>query len=347
MNDAILYEIDVLEDFCTNVLSKVGVNPQNADIITDSLICADLRGVKSHGIVRLPTYVERIEKGVLDPNAHMEFEKNSGAVSLLNANNGFGQVAGFRAMKAAMDMAETYGIGMAGVKNSNHFGIASYYSMLALNKDMIGIVTTHSSPAMAPYGAIKPLMGTNPLAIAVPADQEKPIVLDMSMSVVARGKIRYAALTGSKIPNGWALDINGNPTDDPYEALKGSLIPIGGVKGSGLSLIVDILCGVLTGSCLTGQVKNITDMSGPSRTGHMFCAVNVSSFTDAKKFKTDIDIIIKTIKALPPVENNIIYMPGEIEYNLTEKRKREGLPVEQDVIKTLNILAHRYGAAEL
>jgi LDH2 family malate/lactate/ureidoglycolate dehydrogenase len=346
MNEAVLYEIDLLKDFCSNVLLKVEVGAENAEIITDSLICADLRGVKSHGIVRLPTYVERIEKGILDPRASMKFEKNTGAVSLLNANNGFGQVAGFKAMKAAIDIARIYGMGMVGVKNSNHFGIASYYSMLALEKDMIGLVLTHSSPAIAPYGSTKPLLGTNPLSIAVPADKEKPIVLDMSMSMVARGKIRYAALTGSKIPIGWGLDADGNPTEDPNEALKGSLVPIGGVKGSALSLIVDILCGVLTDTCLTGEVKTVTDMSGPSRTGHMFCAINISSFIEVEKFKENIDIVIQKIKDLPAVDNNI-YMAGEIEYNLAEKRITEGLPVEQDVINTLNDLAHRYGVSKL
>lgn len=347
MNEALLYEIDILRDFCTNVLLKVGVEEENAEIITDSLICADLRGVKSHGIVRLPTYVERVERGILDPNAPMEFEKNFGAVSLLNANNGFGQVAGYKAMKNAIDVARLYGIGMVGVRNSNHFGIASYYSMLALEENMIGIVMTHSSPAIAPFGTIKPLLGTNPLSIAVPAQKHKPIVLDMSMSTVARGKIRYAALTGSKIPIGWGLDSKGNPTEDPNEALEGSLVPIGGVKGSGLSLIIDILCGIMTNSCLTGEVKTVTDMSGPAKTGHIFMAVNISSFIDDSTFKQNVDLVIEKIKSLPPVDNNEIYMAGEIEYNLAEKRKREGLPVEHDVINTLNNLADRYKVSRL
>ncbi|HHV19043.1 MAG TPA: Ldh family oxidoreductase [Thermoanaerobacterales bacterium] len=346
MNESVLYEINLLKDFCNNVLLKVEVESENSEMITDSLICADLRGVKSHGIVRLPTYVERIEKGILDPKASMKFEKNAGAISLLNANNGFGQVAGYKAMKAAIDIARVYGIGMVGVKNSNHFGIASYYSMLALEEDMIGLVITHSSPAIAPYGTTKPLLGTNPLSIAVPADKQKPIVLDMSMSMVARGKIRYAALTGSKIPIGWGLDEDGNPTEDPNEALKGSLVPIGGVKGSALSLIIDILCGILTDSCLTGEVKTVTDMSGPARTGHMFCAINISSFIEADKFKQNVDSVISKIKAFPAVSDNI-YMAGEIEYNLAKKRIAEGLPVEQDVINTLNALAQRYGVSKL
>lgn len=338
-----LYKIDDLRKFCIGTLKKAGLDDKNADIITESLICADLRGVTSHGIVRLPTYVKRIEKGVLDPNAEMKLEKEDGAVALLNANNGFGQVAGYKAMNKSIDISKTYGIGLVGTKNSNHFGIASFYSMLALKENMIGLVLTNSSPAIAPYGTIKPLLGTNPLSIAIPAGKEKPIVLDMSMSVVARGKVRYAALTNKKIPIGWAMDKNGNPTDDPEKGLEGSLVPIGGVKGSGLSLIVDILCGVLTDSSVTGEVKNITDMSGPAKTGHMFCAINVSSFIDVDKFRRKIDSIIRNIKLLPKSsENDNVYMPGEIEFKLTEKRKREGIPLDEDVINTLNNLAEKY-----
>ncbi|MDI6729427.1 MAG: Ldh family oxidoreductase [Thermodesulfovibrionales bacterium] len=343
MNDILLYESEILRDFCISVLARAGVQAKHADIITDSLICADLRGIKSHGIVRLPTYMERLEKGLISPDAEMKFESNNGAAALLDAQNGFGQIAGHRAMKAAIDISRIYGIGIVGVKNSNHFGIASYYSMMALKEDMIGIALTHSSPAIAPFGTVEPLLGTNPLSIAVPAHKEKPIVLDMSMSTVARGRIRYAALTGTQIPIGWGLDATGNPTTDPNEALKGSLVPIGGVKGSGLSLVIDILCGILTGNCLTGEVKIITDMSGPAKTGHMFCSINISSFSDAYAFKNSMDTVVDKIKSLSPAGDNGIFMPGEIEYNLAEKRRREGIPLEQDVIKSLNSLAKRYG----
>lgn len=347
MVNTVFYEPDTLKEFAIDVLIKAGVKLDNAEKVADTLICADLRGVSSHGIIRLPTYVQRIEAGVLNPNAETVLEKKGKSVALLNANNGFGQVAGYKAMHTAMKFAGVYGTGMVGVKDSNHFGIASYYSMMALEKDMIGIVLTHSSPAIAPYGTARPLLGTNPLSVAVPACKEKPIVLDMSMSVVARGKIRYAAMTNSKIPLNWALDEEGNPTDNPQKALKGSLVPIGGVKGSGLALVVDILCGVLTGNSLTGEVKNITDMSGPSKTGHIFCAINISDFVNIIEFKNNIDFIINKIKSLPSAENNPVYLPGEIEYNLADKRMKEGIPIDESVIETLNSLANRYGISNL
>lgn len=348
MDGAFLFKSKKLKDFCSGILKRVGVKDENAGIIADTLICADLRGVKSHGIVRLPTYVERVEKGVLSLHDNMELEQKSSAVAVLDAKNGFGQVAGYKAMNAAIEIARTHGVAMVGVKNSNHFGIASYYSMMALEADMIGIVMTHASPAIAPYGTAVPLLGTNPLSIAVPVSCEKPIVLDMSMSTVARGKIRYAALNGERIPEGWGLDSKGRPTTDPNEVLNGgSVVPVGGPKGSGLALIVDIICGILTNSCLTGEVKTVTDMSGPSKTGHMFCAVNISSFIDVDLFKSNIDKTIKRIKALDAAADNAVYLPGEIEHDLEKKREVEGIPVEHKVVELLNSLANRYNSPTL
>ncbi|MBZ4654734.1 MAG: malate/L-lactate dehydrogenase [Peptococcaceae bacterium] len=343
----ILFKEHKLKDFTTSILTKMGMTLANSEIIADSLLYADLRGVKSHGLVRLPAYVERVEKGVMNKNPLMELEQNHEAVALLNANNGFGQVAGHNAMTLAINKAKKYGIGLVGVKNSNHFGIAAFYSMLALNENMIGFVLTNASPAIAPYGTKTPLLGTNPLSIAIPAKSEKPIVLDMSTSVVARGKIRYSALINESIPLGWAMDSNGKPTDNPKEALKGSLEPIGGPKGSGLSLIIDILCGVLTNTCLTGEVKNLTDLSGPSKTGHIFCAINISNFMNVEVFKTNIDLVIQSIKNLPSADGNPVYLPGEIEHNLSQKRREEGIPMEREVITSLNSVASRYGISIL
>ena len=338
---------DKVREFCVNLFTKIGLNDQEAYVMAESMLCAELRGVKSHGIVRIPTYLQRVEAGVLDPRAKVEIEKKQQATALINANNGFGQIAGYRAMNLAMDLAEASGIGFVGARRSNHFGICSYYTMLALEREMIGIVFTNASPAMAPYGTSQPLLGTNPIAFAIPAGSEIPIVLDMSTSVVARGKIRLAMQKNEKIPLGWALDEEGKPTDDPEKALKGSLVPIGGVKGSGLSLVIDILCGVLTNSCLTGEVKNITDLSGASNTGHILCALNVSSFIDVGLFKSNVDAVIRKIKSLPPVGDGPIFLPGEIEYNMAVQSKKGGIPVEMRVIDELNSIASRYGVSKL
>lgn len=348
MDRPILYDLNVLNEFCINVLIKAGFDAKDSEIISDTLMFAELRNVTSHGIVRLPTYIERMEKGLINEKANMKFiNNNAAAVTTLDADNGMGQVAGYKAMKQAMDIALVYGIGMVAVKNSNHFGVASYYSMMALEENMIGLVMTNASPAIAPFGTKTPLLGTNPLTVAVPAKNGKPIVLDMSMSTVARGKIRMYALQNKEMPLDWGLDVDGNPTSDPNEALKGSLVPIGGVKGSGLSLIVDLLTGVLTGTSLTGEVKTVTNMNGPSNTSHVFIAINIGSFIDADVYKNNVDVVIDRIKKLPPKGDNQIFMAGEIEQNLMDKRKFEGIPVEMNVVELLNKLADRYDVSKL
>jgi LDH2 family malate/lactate/ureidoglycolate dehydrogenase len=336
-----------VEEFCLDVLKKVGVSPEWSAIIAESLVCAELRGIYSHGVVRLESYIQRFEAGVLTLQAPIETEMDKQAVALLNANNTFGQIAGHRAMTLAIDKAKQYGAGIVAVKNSNHFGIAAYYAMMALKEEMVGCVFTNASPAMAVYGTKTPLIGTNPIAIAIPAGDQLPIVLDMSTSVVARGKIRYAALTGHDIPLGWARDIEGKPTENAKAALKGSLEPVGGVKGSALSFIIDIICGVLTNTVLTGGVKNLTDTSGPANTGHFFSALNVARFIDTELFKANVDQVIKNIKGLPPIDGGQIFMPGEIEYLTSAKRMQEGIPLDDEVVRSLNAVAARYGAAQL
>lgn len=330
-----------LKRFVEEAVSAIGLSKENAKILAESLVVADLRGIKSHGVVRLTTYIKRVEAGVMDPKATGKFIKDEGATALLDAENGFGQIAGQRAMHLAIEKARKFGIGLVAVKNSNHFGIASFYSMMAASENMLGIALTNASPAMNPYGTISPLLGTNPISLAVPAEKEKQIVLDMSTSMVARGKIRFAALTGKPIPLGWATDAQGEPTTDAKEAIKGSLEPIGGVKGSGLSLMVDIFCGILTNSCLTGEVKTIVDVSGQAHTGHLLGAVNIANYIPADLFKQNIDAVIQRIKGLPS-KGQDVFLPGEIEFNLAAEREKEGVPLDEAVIDDLNGLAERY-----
>lgn len=347
MDSAVKLSVEDLHGFCVNALSAAGVGPESAAIISESMLVSDLRGVDSHGIVRLPAYLARMEGGVLDMNGPLEVEKDSGAVALINANNNFGQPAGHMAMQLAIKKAQDYGIGSVFVKNSNHFGMTAYYSMMALSHDMMGFAATNSSPAMNPYGTAVPLLGTNPLSVAIPAAEELPIVLDMATSVVARGKIRYCALINKKIPLGWALDKDGLPTEDPQQALDGSLEAIGGVKGVALSLIIDLLCGVLTNTALTGEVRTLTDPSGPALTGHLFCALNPSFVSEATAFKQRVDQVIRLIKSLPAVDNKPVFLPGEIEHNLTLQRKEEGIPLSPDVVASLNRVALRYHLSDL
>ena len=269
------------------------------------------------------------------------------AVALLNANNTLGQIAGHKAMTLAIDKAKQYGTGVVAVKNSNHFGIAAYYAMMALEEDMVGCVFTNSSPAMAVYGTKTPLIGTNPIAIAIPAGDQFPIVLDMSTSVVARGKNQVCRPDGSCRFPGMGAGQRRQTHGRRQAALKGSLEPVGGVKGSALSLIIDMICGILTDTVLTGGVKETTDMSGPTKTGHFFSALDISRFIDVKLFKTNVDQVITNIKGLPAINEGQIFMPGEIEYLCSRRRMKDGIPLAEDVVKLLNSIAVRHGVPPL
>jgi LDH2 family malate/lactate/ureidoglycolate dehydrogenase len=347
MNAVSHYTPQEAQGFAAEILKAIHVPDADAKIIAESLIQADLRGVKSHGLIRLPAYIRRIEANVMNPVKNIVVIKDSKATVLIDANNTFGPLAGHAAMTKAIEKAKEYGFGMAAVRNSNHFGVSAYYTMMAARQDMIGIVLTNANPALAPFGAKTPLMGTNPMSVTIPSDEEAPLALDMSSTLVARGKIRYAAATHQDIPLGWALDQDGNPTTDPETALKGTLEPIGGPKGSGLALIIEIMCSLLTGAGRLGEVRETTDLSGPMNTGHIFCALEIDRFTDVKQFKKDIDQSIRRIKALPSVSGGPIYLPGEIEHLNVLRGQKEGIAYDEEVIKTLNQLAAKLGVNPL
>jgi LDH2 family malate/lactate/ureidoglycolate dehydrogenase len=348
MNPAGTVSAGCLREFCLAVLSKAGLSEPNAITLTESLLFADLRGVPSHGIARLAEYIQRVNAGAMELDPKMDLEQDHPASALLNARNGLGQVAGATAMALAIEKAKAGGAAVVGVKNSNHFGIAAYFAMKALEQDMIGLVFTNAAPSMAPFGTKVALLGTNPICVAIPAATQRPIVLDMSTSVVARGKIWLAGLAGRKIPLGWALDKDGKPTEDPKAAQEGgTLEPIAGPKGSGLSLVIDILCGVLTGTTITGDVKLIADLSGPMNTTHLLMAINVACFVNPGQFKQNVDAVIQRIKSLPAVDGSPIYLPGEIEFNLADKRRVEGFPLPANVRADLDKLAEQYGVRKL
>ncbi|MDR1204426.1 MAG: Ldh family oxidoreductase [Peptococcaceae bacterium] len=333
--------------FALDILKAIHVPDAEAEIIAESLLQADLRGVKSHGLIRLPAYIRRIEAKVMNPVKNIQVIQDSGSTALIDANNTFGPLAGHAAMTKAIEKAKEFGAGMVAVRNSNHFGVSAYYTMMAADQDMIGIVMTNAAPALAPFGAKTALMGTNPVSVTIPADEEPALVLDMSSTLVARGKIRYAATTHQDIPLGWALDPEGKPTADPEAALKGTLEPIGGPKGSGLALMIEILCSLLTGTGFLGEVRETTDLNGPMKTGHLFCAFEIARFTDPKAFKKEIDRCVRLIKSLPSISGGPIYLPGEIEYLNVLKNQKDGLAYDGEVVASLNQLAASLGVKAL
>ena len=331
--------------FCSDVLRCVGVKENDAKTITESLILANLRGIDSHGVARLPAYVERVTKGLIDPLGPIEVEREYGATALIDAHNNFGQIGAMRATNLAAEKARKFGVASVGVRNSNHFGMAAYYALKLTGQKLIAVILSNGPPAIAPWGGKTPMLGTNPVCIGFPGDKNDSIILDMATSIVARGKIRLAALKGEKIPEGWAFDEEGNPTIDPAAALRGSLGPIGGPKGYGLALSLDIISGLVTGSNFLRDVKALDDFRGPSGTGAFIEAINIESFISYQEYEENITAYMKEIKDCPKRTGvNEIFLPGEIERRELESRSQLGIPLSQEVLHELKKLAEKFGA---
>lgn len=342
--DSIHVKAEDLFDFCFSVLKCVGVKESDAKIISENLVLANLRGKDSHGVARLPVYVERVLRGYIDPHGAIEIVKEHGATALIDAHNNFGQVAAMQATNLAAEKARKFGVSSIGVRNANHLGMAAHYALKLTEQRLIGIVLSNSPPAIAPWGGKIPMFGTNPICIGFPAGEYDSIILDMAVTTVARGKIRLAALKGEKIPEGWAFDKNGNPTTDPVAALSGSLAPIGGPKGYGLALSLDILCGLVTGSRYLLDVKALDDFSAPSGTGFFIEAVNIEAFIPYREYEEKIAGYIREVKSCPKKDGvDEIFLPGEGARREMERRSKLGIPLDHEVLNALKKLAERFG----
>lgn len=338
---------ETLQSFCAAVLEGAKVRPREAAIIAESLVYADLRGIGSHGLIRLETYLQRIERGIMNLVADMPVLNETPAAALIDAENGFGQIAGVKAADLAMEKAGTMGVGFVSVKNSNHFGVSAYYAKRVTDKNMAAMVFTNAGPAMKPFGGAKALLGTNPFASAVPVGGSAPMILDMATTEVARGKLRNALANGESIPPGWAVDKDGKPTTDPKAGLEGTLCPMGGPKGSGLSLMIDLFTGVLSGSCLTGDVKGVTTMTGAARVAHMFFVINPAFFSGTDAFLADTAAVAERIHGQEAVFGPKVYLPGEIEAENEAKNREKGVPLTASLVETLNACAEKYGVPRL
>ncbi|CAM3924636.1 Ldh family oxidoreductase [Paenibacillus alkaliterrae] len=336
-----------LQQFCQQVFQKAGVPAGSAAIVAESLIQADLRGVDSHGVVRTPIYLKRVEKNMIDPFAEVEIVSESNATILIDGHNNFGAVIGMNALTLALGKAEQNGAAIVGVKGSNHFGTGAYYAMKAIERDMILLVMSNASQTMPPTGGVRPFIGTNPLAVGVPSNEELPYILDMATSVVARGKIIVSAQKGEDIPFGWAIDKEGNPTTDAQAALEGSVLPLGGAKGYGISMFIDILSGVLTGAGFGKYVNNMYEnWNEPQNVGHLFIAVDIKRFLPVEHFKARMDQYIREIKREPKAPGvEEILIPGEIEHRRTVERKKNGIELPVQVVKELDAIGRSYGVS--
>jgi LDH2 family malate/lactate/ureidoglycolate dehydrogenase len=340
-----------LRRFARGIFQRVGVPADEATIIADTMVEADLRGVHSHGVMRLTVYPQRVQSGAVSPVTKLTMLGESPATLHLDGGNGMGQVVSHRAMSLCIARAAASGANLTAVRGSNHFGAAAYYAMMALPHGMIGLATTVSSVnVMAPWGGIDLLLGNNPIAIAVPAAEEPPVVLDMALSVTAKGWIALALHEGRKtIPAGWALTKDGEATTDTRAAFDGILAPTGGYKGAGLSFMIGLLAGALPGGAFGSAVKDLyKDLSNAQNVGHLFAAIDVERFQPLGAFAAQVDRAVREVRAArkaPGVRR--IYVPGEPEAERAMERTARGIPLTQALITKLNGVAGKYGAPPL
>jgi L-2-hydroxycarboxylate dehydrogenase (NAD+) len=334
-----------LSDFISAVLRDLNVPEPDAAIVAKCLVFAHLRGFDTHGLPCLAGYVECLEHGRINPQPVLAVERPLPWTVRLDADNGLGQVAAHKAMGLALDAAEQLGVGAAVVRRSNHFGSACCYSMMALQKDCIGIVTSNASAAAAPFGSVEPFLGTNPLSVAVPTLKAPAYVIDMATSEGARKKVRQALSQGVPLPAGWALDKDGNPTTDPKAALEGVLLPFGGMKGSAITLLLDILAGVLSGSEFGGRVLSVlTNAERESGNGNFMLAFKVAAFMPPREFKARMDEELGRLQSLKPAKGvkEVMY-PGYKEHHTEIERRKQGIPLAPALIEEARSLGKRHG----
>ena len=311
------------------IFKNYGLSKNHASISANALINAELVGAYGHGLSRLKMYCDRISKKVINPNPKIKIKKISRSISHIDADNSIGFVAANIAIKKAIQNAKNTGIGLVAVKNSGHYGLSGYYAEQAVKKNLVTMIYTNAPPAVAPHGSLKSLFGTNPICFGTPSGTKIPFILDTSISMINRGKIRYAATNNKKIPLGVALDKFGKPTTDPRKALKGVQLPIAGFRGSGLAWMVDILSGVLTGGNHSGRVKDpFDDFTGPQNIGHLFITFKTNLFV--KNYTKRIKDNIKRIKSLPKIKGvkEIMY-PGQNKYKRFQMNKKRKLRLQK------------------
>ena len=346
-----------LRAFCEEVFTKLGVPKEDAQVTTDVLVLADLRGIESHGVARMPRYVTGLKKGYIKPTDNSRVVKETKATALIDGGQSLGQVVGHRGMQLAIKKAKDSAVGLVTVRNSNHYGIAGYYSLMALDQNLIGVSMTNAAPLVVPTFGKDSILGTNPVSVAAPASSEKPFVLDMATSVVPRGKLEVMERKGKPIPLGWAVDETGKGSTNPRRVLEamakrlgGGILPLGGEgedfsghKGYGLALMVDVFSGILSGAA-TGLAVN-ADETRPN-VGHFFMALDPSAFRPIDDFKRDMDRLARELKDSPKAEGQSrIYVHGEKSFARTERHRREGIPMDPKVVESLKKMGSELGVS--
>ena len=329
-----------LKEFAQRVFMKVGVKETHAEVVAEHLVTANLRGVDSHGVARIPFYVEGIRAGEVKNNPRIEVVSDKGATALIDGDFALGQVVGKQATELAIKKASEFGIGTVGVRRTSHVGMLAYYGMMIAGKRMMGLVATNSPPFMAAWGGMKPVLGTNPLCVTFPGKGGASIVLDMATSETAAFKINSAAGKGERIPLGWALDDEGRPTTDPKAALKGALLPFGGYKGYGLAVVVELLSSVLLGADWSTKIRVVFHTEG----GLYVQALDVSHFRPFDEYQKDLEIVLRNIKSSGRTgAKEEIFLPGEKEALNFADRSKRGIPLDEKLAMDLTRLSTEFG----
>jgi LDH2 family malate/lactate/ureidoglycolate dehydrogenase len=333
-----------LMDFASSVYVDAGLPEDDARLVADTLVQADLWGHQSHGVLRLGWYLDRIRNGVMTPVTLSELEVDAGAVALINGRDGVGQVLARQACREAVTRAQKHGIAAVGVHSSNHFGTCMYYTRLGALDGCVMLLTTNGGPAMAPWGGSQKIIGTNPWSVAAPAGTFPPLLVDMANTGVARGKIYLARNKQLPIPLGWALNSKGEPTTDPQEAIDGIILPMAEHKGYAIALMVDMLSGVLTGSGFLSAVQSPYRTSDKSNCGHLMIAMNIEAFQPLEQFQRRMEEFLREIKSVPPAKgHDQVFYPGEREASSDLRQRREGLLLAKDTVASLRRIGKETG----
>jgi LDH2 family malate/lactate/ureidoglycolate dehydrogenase len=341
----VLVRHDQLEGFLQALFEHAGMLPEDAAYHSHALVLSNLWGIDSHGVLRAPIYLQRLRSRAINPQPQVKPLRGSRGLLVLDGDDGPGFIVGRDAMHKAIELAQDYNIGMVSVVRSNHFGAAALYARIAAERGMIGIAMTSVGPNIVAPGGSRPIIGNNPIAIAIPTYQEFDFCLDMSLSAVAGGKLLLASKKGEKIPLDWATDKEGRPTDDPDIAFAGFLLPMGGFKGLGLAYVVEILCGVINGGAFGEDILSMYKQSDqPSHTGHMMLAVNLDAIISRDDMAEFMGAYFRRIKQSPMWDpQSQMYLPGELEHHKALQRRHEGVPLPANLYQELLTIAAQAG----